>query len=62
MTGDIGAGQGTGGSTFDPSIPRYDGVPYGPEHFTTEDDCPTGSGDIEDYNNKEQVHFLPNVK
>nr|QDD69459.1 alpha amylase precursor [Cupiennius salei] len=55
MTGHIGAGQGTAGSSFDPGVPRYDGVPYGPENFNSRDKCPTGSGDIEDYNNPDQV-------
>lgn len=55
MTGIIGSGQGTGGSNYDSSAPRYDGVPYGPEHFNAREKCPSGSGDIEDYDNKEQV-------
>ncbi|XP_054717225.1 LOW QUALITY PROTEIN: pancreatic alpha-amylase-like [Uloborus diversus] len=55
MTGEIGAGTGTGGSYFDPSVPKYDGVPYRREHFNSKDKCPTSSGDIEDYNNKRTV-------
>ncbi|KAG8170803.1 hypothetical protein JTE90_000791, partial [Oedothorax gibbosus] len=48
-------GQGTAGSYFDPSVPKYDGVPYEAHHFNSRGKCPTGSGDVEDYNNKEQV-------
>ncbi|XP_035222817.1 pancreatic alpha-amylase-like isoform X2 [Stegodyphus dumicola] len=55
MTGNIGAGHGTAGSYFDPGVPKYDGVPYGPEHFNSRNKCPTGSGDIENYNDKVQV-------
>lgn len=55
MTGNIGAGHGTAGSYFDPSVPKYDGVPYGPDNFNKGDKCPTGSGDIENYNDKIQV-------
>lgn len=57
MTGQIGAGHGTAGSYFDPEVPKYDGVPYEAEHFNTRDKCPTGSGDIENYNDKQQVIF-----
>lgn len=55
MTGHIGKGQGTAGSSFDPEVPRYDGVPYGPEHFNSGNKCPSTSGNIEDYNDKVQV-------
>ncbi|CAL1294458.1 unnamed protein product [Larinioides sclopetarius] len=47
MTGHIGAGHGTAGSYFDPAVPKYDGVPYGPDNFNRGNKCPTGSGDIE---------------
>lgn len=62
MTGRIGPGEGTGGSSFDPDVPRYDAVPYNRENFNSRDKCPSGSGDIEDYNNKDQVMNMWFVK
>lgn len=55
MTGDIGKGHGTGGSYFDPTIPKYDGVPYGPENFNDGSKCGTDSGMIESYNDAHQI-------
>ncbi|CAL1294452.1 unnamed protein product, partial [Larinioides sclopetarius] len=40
MTGNIGAGNGTAGSYFDPSVPKYDVVPYGPDNFNKGEKCP----------------------
>lgn len=54
MTGDIGKGQGTAGSHFDPGALQYYGVPYGPSDFNN-DRCHTGSGNIENYQDQNQV-------
>ncbi|XP_023225708.1 pancreatic alpha-amylase-like [Centruroides sculpturatus] len=54
MTGDIGKGQGTAGSHFDPGALQYYGVPYGPSDFNN-DKCHSQSGNIENYQDKHQV-------
>lgn len=33
----------------------FKGVPYGPNDFTPRSSCPSGSGDIENYGNAQQV-------
>ncbi|XP_076306624.1 pancreatic alpha-amylase 2a5-like [Tachypleus tridentatus] len=55
MTGNIGAGHGTGGSYFDPVALKYDGVPYSHWDFNTNEKCGTPSGNIENYNDAYQV-------
>lgn len=55
MTGNGASGRGTGGSSFD--APNRQFPEYDPEHFNTNGGgkCPSGSGEIEDYSNVEQV-------
>jgi len=55
MTGGIGAGHGTGGSYFDSNNKQYDGVPYSAFDFNGPAECPSASGQIEDYNDPIQV-------
>lgn len=46
---DTGSGVGTGGSQYDSIGLSYNGVPLSPEDFHGSQDCPTSSGEIEDY-------------
>ncbi|XP_022248559.1 alpha-amylase 1-like isoform X2 [Limulus polyphemus] len=39
----------SGGSYFDPKIPLYESVPYGPHHFNSRRKCGTRSGNIENF-------------
>jgi len=54
MTGG-GSGTGSDGSAWDGNAKLYPGVPYGPGDFHGAADCPTGSGDIENYGDPIQV-------
>ena len=50
------ATTGYAGSAFDPSGYSYPAVPYGYDDFHHPGDgCPTATGDIEDFNNPDQV-------
>ncbi|XP_023224503.1 alpha-amylase 2B-like isoform X3 [Centruroides sculpturatus] len=55
MTGFHDKVQSTGESNFNPSIPFYGDVPYGPKHFNSRIKCGTASGDIEDITNVFQL-------
>lgn len=55
MTGGWGQGTGTGGTGFDSNALSYPGVPYGRNDFNVQGQCPSGSGDIESYNDANQV-------
>uniref|UniRef100_A0A1W7RB82 Alpha-amylase n=1 Tax=Hadrurus spadix TaxID=141984 RepID=A0A1W7RB82_9SCOR len=55
MTGNIGKGKGTGGSSFDPEARQYYGVPYGPSDFNSHEECSSESGNIESYQDKYQI-------
>lgn len=46
---DTGSGVGTGGSRYDSIGLSYEGVPFSAEDFHGSQDCPTASGEIEDY-------------
>nr|WGG89262.1 alpha-amylase II [Enchytraeus albidus]WLK78496.1 alpha-amylase II [Enchytraeus albidus] len=54
MTGG-GAGVGSDGSSFDGDARDYPGVPFGPFDFNGPEQCPTASGEIEDYGDPIQV-------
>ena len=54
MTGG-GSGIGSGGSWWDADSLDYPGVPYSSFDFHGSDVCFTGSGNIEDYNDANQV-------
>ena len=50
MSGNWGKATGTGGTWYDSDSKQYPGVPYGPNDFTPRNKCPSGSGQIENYN------------
>jgi alpha-amylase len=54
MTGG-GSGTGSDGSSFNADDKSFPGVPYGFNDFHGPAECQTGSGEIEDYNNVNQV-------
>lgn len=54
MTG-AGSGTGSDGSSFDADAKSFPGVPYGYNDFHDSNECYTGSGEIEDYNDPNQV-------
>jgi hypothetical protein len=58
---DTGSGVGTGGSPYDSIAMVYNGVPYSTEDFHGTADCPTGSGNIDDYADLTQVINLISV-
>ena len=55
MSGNWGTGTGTGGSYFDSGALDYQGVPYSSSDFNGRNECPSGSGDIESYQDVNQV-------
>ena len=55
MTGGGGAGMGTGGSPYNYDLLEYPAVPYSILDFNGPHNCFTASGNIEDYNNRDQV-------
>lgn len=57
MTGRF-SGYGTAGSYFDTDSLTFDGVPYSYLDFNgPSGNCPTASGNIEDYGNRIQVEI-----
>jgi len=54
MTGG-GSGIGSDGSSFDADAKTFPGVPYGFNDFNGADVCSTSNGEIQDYNNPDQV-------
>ena len=54
MTGG-GSGTGSDGSTFNADTKSFPGVPYGVNDFNGAAECPTGSGEIQNYNNVNEV-------
>jgi len=54
MTG-AGTGTGSDGSPFNADAKSFPGVPYGNGDFNGAAECPTRSGEIENYNDAVQV-------
>ena len=50
-----GSGRGTGGSYFDSTALTFEGVPYTSADFNVHGECPTSSGEIDSYQNPNQV-------
>jgi len=57
MTGG-GSGTGSDGSPFNADARNYPGVPYGSGDFNGAAECSSGSGEIENYNDANQVRYL----
>lgn len=55
MTGVGMTGRGTDGDTFDANKLNFPAIPYGSSDFNGHDRCPTGSMNIENYNDVNQV-------
>jgi len=49
------SGTGSAGSTFNGGALSFPAVPFGPNDFTPRSSCPSSNGDIQDYNNAQQV-------
>jgi len=56
MTGG-GSGTGSDGSSFNADTKSFPGVPYGVNDFHGPAECHTGSGEIENYNDVNQVRY-----
>ena len=50
-----GSGRGTGGSYFDSTALTFEGVPYTSEDFNVHGECPTASGEIDNYQDAVQM-------
>ena len=48
-------GQGSAGTYFKSDDRHFPGVPYDGSHFNARDKCPSGSGNIENYQDPNQV-------
>ncbi|XP_076315335.1 alpha-amylase 1-like isoform X2 [Tachypleus tridentatus] len=48
----------SGGSSFDPKVPWYESVPYGPRHFNSRRKCGTRSGNIENFQDLRNCRLL----
>jgi len=55
MAANGGNGRGSGGSGYNPGSLSYSGVPFGGNDFNGRDNCHTGSGNIENYGDANQV-------
>ncbi|CAG7733781.1 unnamed protein product, partial [Allacma fusca] len=55
MTGSAGKGIGTGGSSYDADILSFPAVPYSSTDFNGPNECPSRSGDIDDFSDPIQV-------
>ena len=49
------SGTGSGGSGYNGGSQSFPAVPYGPNDFTPRSSCPSSNGDIQNYNNAQQV-------
>ena len=55
MTGAGGKGSGTGGTYFDADTLQFPGVPFGPTDFNDDSTCFSGNGNINNYQNKDEI-------
>ncbi|RUS76635.1 hypothetical protein EGW08_015611 [Elysia chlorotica] len=49
------SGTGTAGSEFNSDQRSFPGVPFGPNDFHTRSDCPSASGDVDNFQDSENV-------